>query len=118
LKLIKALDVRVSITGEMGGECHKHSPRNPQSTGVPMMPINYEVLHVMKYYISTTQFNCGIDLHARSMYVCLMDRDGNKLLHTNIKNNDFDFFLKRIEPYRHDLTVVCECMFGWYWLAP
>jgi len=82
-----------------------------------MMPINYEVLHVMKYYISTTQFNCGIDLHARSMYVCLMDRDGNKLLHTNIKNNDFDFFLKRIEPYRHDLTVVCECMFGWYWLA-
>src|SRR5262245_25512508 len=71
----------------------------------------------MKYYTSTTQFNCGIDLHARQMYVCLMDRDGKKLLHTNIKNNDFDFFLKRIEPFRHDLTVVCECMFGWYWLA-
>jgi hypothetical protein len=24
----------------------------------------------MKYYTSTTQFNCGIDLHARQMYVC------------------------------------------------
>ena len=71
----------------------------------------------MKYYTSTTQFNCGIDLHARQMYVCLMDRDGKKLLHANIKSNDFDFFLRRIEPYRHDLTVVCECMFGWYWLA-
>ena len=71
----------------------------------------------MKYYTSTTQFNCGIDLHARQMYVCLMDREGKKLVHSNIKNNDFDFFLKRIEPYRHDLTVVCECMFGWYWLA-
>ena len=71
----------------------------------------------MKYYTSTTQFNCGIDLHARQMYVCLMDREGKKLVHTNIKNNDFDFFLKLIAPYRHDLTVVCECMFGWYWLA-
>jgi transposase len=71
----------------------------------------------MKYYTSTTQFNCGIDLHARQMYVCLMDRDGKKLVHTNIKNNDFDFFLKLIEPYKHDLTVCCECMFGWYWLA-
>jgi transposase len=71
----------------------------------------------MKYYTSTTQFNCGIDLHARQMYVCVMDRDGKKLVHTNIRNNDFDFFLKLVEPYRHDLTVCAECMFGWYWLA-
>jgi hypothetical protein len=37
----------------------------------------------MKYYSSTTQFNCGIDLHAHQMYVCLMDRDGKKLVHTS-----------------------------------
>jgi transposase len=71
----------------------------------------------MKYYTSTTEFNCGIDLHARQMYVCLMDREGNKLIHTNIRNNDFAYFLKLIEPYKHDLTVCSECMFGWYWLA-
>jgi transposase len=71
----------------------------------------------MKYYQSTTEFNCGIDLHARQMYVCLMDRQGKKLVHTNIRNNDFEYFLKLIQPYRHDLTVCCECMFGWYWLA-
>ena len=71
----------------------------------------------MKYYTSTTEFNCGIDLHAHQMYVCLMDRSGKILVHTNIKNNDFKFFLKLIEPYRHDLTVCAECMFGWYWLA-
>lgn len=71
----------------------------------------------MKYYTSTTEFNCGIDLHARQMYVCVMDRQGKKLVHTNVKNNDFDYFLKLVEPYRHDLTVCCECMFGWYWLA-
>ena len=34
----------------------------------------------MKYYTSTTEFNCGIDLHARQMYVCVMDRQGNKLV--------------------------------------
>ena len=71
----------------------------------------------MKYYTSTTQYNCGIDLHARQMYVCLMDREGKKLVHTNIVRNDFEFFLRRVAPYRHDLTVCAECMFGWYWLA-
>jgi len=71
----------------------------------------------MKYYTSTTEFNCGIDLHARQMYVCLMDRQGKKLVHTNVKDNDFDYFLKLIAPYQHSLTVCCECMFGWYWLA-
>src|SRR5216117_1470722 len=71
----------------------------------------------MKYYTSSTEFNCGIDLHARQMYVCVMDRQGKKRVHTNVKDNDFSFFLKLVEPYRHDLTVCCECMFGWYWLA-
>src|ERR1022692_4599609 len=71
----------------------------------------------MKYHTSTTQFNCGIDLHARQMYVCVLDRDGKKRVHTNIKNNDFAYFLKLVAPYRHDLTVCAECMFGWYWLA-
>jgi transposase len=71
----------------------------------------------MKYYTSTTEFNCGIDLHARQMYVCVMDRQGKKLVHTNVKDNDFEFFLKLVAPYKHSLTVCCECMFGWYWLA-
>ena len=71
----------------------------------------------MKYYTSTTEFNCGIDLHAHQMYVCLMDRQGKILLHTNIKDNDFEFFLKLVAPYKHDLTVCAECMFGWYWLS-
>lgn len=71
----------------------------------------------MKYYTSTTEFNCGIDLHARQMYACVMNRQGRKLVHTNIIGNDFRYFLKRVEPYRHDLTVVSECTFNWYWLA-
>ena len=71
----------------------------------------------MKYYTSTTEYNCGIDLHARQMYVCVMDRSGKVLVHRNIEGNDFGYFLKRVAPYQHDLTVVCECTFNWYWLA-
>jgi hypothetical protein len=39
------------------------------------------------------------------MYVCLLDRTGKILVHTNIRHNDFNFLLKRVALYRHDLTV-------------
>jgi transposase len=71
----------------------------------------------MKYYTTTSEYNCGIDLHARQMYVCLMNKDGRILVHRNVRRNDFDYFLKIVQPYRHDLTVCCECTFNWYWLA-
>lgn len=71
----------------------------------------------MKYYTTTTEFNCGIDLHTRQMYICVMDRTGNVLVHRNIRKNDFAFFLKLVEPYRHDLTVTCESCFVCFWLA-
>ena len=44
----------------------------------------------MKFYRTSTELNCGIDLHSRQMYMCLMDREGNKLVHTNITGNDWD----------------------------
>ena len=71
----------------------------------------------MKFYESTTEYNCGIDLHSRQMYMCVMDRQGHKLVHSNITGNDFGYFLERVKPYRDDLTVVCECTFNWPWLA-
>ncbi len=71
----------------------------------------------MKYYTSSSEFNCGIDLHSKQMYVCIMDREGKVLVHQNIRGNDFDYFLKIAAPYLHDLTVVCECTFNWYWMA-
>ena len=71
----------------------------------------------MKLHQTTTEFNCGIDLHKQNMYICLVNRNGDKLVHRNIKHNDFDFFLKVVQPYRHDLTVACESTFNWYWLS-
>lgn len=71
----------------------------------------------MKYYQSLTEFNCGVDLHAEQMYICVMDREGKILVHCNIKGNDLEFFFQKLAPYRHSLTVCCECIFNWYFLA-
>lgn len=71
----------------------------------------------MRLYKTQTNFNCGIDLHSRNMYICVADKEGNILVHKNVKKNDFQYFLKLIKPFRHNLTVACECCFNWYWLC-
>jgi hypothetical protein len=35
----------------------------------------------MRFYTQQHDFYCGIDLHARSMYVCILNRDGKIVLH-------------------------------------
>jgi len=71
----------------------------------------------MDYYTTHTKYNCGIDLHSKQMYVCVLGTEGEILIHKNIKGNDFEYFLKITKPYRSDMTVVCESTFNWYWLA-
>ena len=71
----------------------------------------------MNLHQTTTEFNCGIDLHAKNMYICVMNKQGKKLLHQNVKGNDFSYFMKIVSPYLHDLTVACESTFNWYWLG-
>ena len=70
----------------------------------------------MRFYTKTHQHYCGIDLHARSMYLCILDRDGEILLHQNMKTTP-EAFLGAVAPYRDDLVVAVECIFTWYWLA-
>jgi hypothetical protein len=70
----------------------------------------------MRFYTTQHPFYCGIDLHARMMYVCILDQSGEILVHRNMKT-DPDTFLKAIAPYRQGMVVAVECMFTWYWLA-
>ena len=67
---------------------------------------------------STTQhpFYCGIDLHARTMYVCILSQSGEVLVHRNMQT-DPETFLHVVAPYRQGLVVAVECLFTWYWLA-
>ena len=70
----------------------------------------------MRFYTKQHKHYCGIDLHARSMYICILGDEEKPLLHRNCKASP-EAFLKAIEPYRDDVVVGVECMFVWYWLA-
>ena len=70
----------------------------------------------MKFYTKSHAHFCGIDLHARCLYVCILDAAGETLLHKNIPASP-DALMKLISPYLDDLVVGVECMFSWYWVA-
>ena len=70
----------------------------------------------MTFFTETHLFYCGVDLHARSMYVCIIDDRGNKVIHRNLKTSP-GAFLDVIAPYREYIVVGVECVFCWYWLA-
>jgi transposase len=70
----------------------------------------------MRFYTKQHQFYCGIDLHARTMYLCVLNQEGEIVLHRNMPAGP-EPFLKAVAPYRADLVVCVECVFTWYWLA-
>jgi transposase len=70
----------------------------------------------VRFYTKPHKFYCGIDLHARSMYVCILNQDGDIVVHRNIKTKP-DALLQIMMPYREDIVVAVECIFTWYWLA-
>ena len=70
----------------------------------------------MRFYTTTHQYYCGIDLHARVMYLCIINSEGEIVLHRNMKA-DPESLLKAIEPYRPDILIGVECIFTWYWMS-
>ena len=70
----------------------------------------------MRFYTQQHPHYCGIDLHARTMYLCILNQAGAIVLHRNTKT-DRETFLNAIGPFRQDIVVAVECIFIWYWLA-
>lgn len=70
----------------------------------------------MRFYNRTHKHYCGIDLHAKTMYVCILDQEGTVVLHRNMPSEP-EKFLRAVEPYRDQLVVGVECIFAWYWVA-
>ena len=87
------------------------APRVPAYNGELNNPEGH-----MQLYTKRHRHYCGIDLHARTMHVCIVDHDGNQLVSKNIPTDPVEF-LRVIAPYRDDLAVAVECIFCWYWLA-
>src|SRR5262245_22376341 len=70
----------------------------------------------VNFYTTEHKHYCGVDLHARTMYVCILSQQGVVLLHRNLPCEPQRFLLA-IQPFREDLVVAVECIYSWYWLA-
>src|SRR5436190_23732171 len=70
----------------------------------------------MRFYTTPHRYYCGIDLHARRMYICVLDAEGQIRVHRNGPATP-EGFLEIVAPYWDDLVVAAECLFTWYWLA-
>src|SRR5262245_40538240 len=70
----------------------------------------------MRFYNQQHRFYCGVDLHARTLSLHVLDAQGQTALAKPIPAGP-DAFLQPVAPYRDGLAVACECMFAWYWLA-
>jgi len=65
----------------------------------------------MRFYNNTHPYYCGIDLHARSLYVCIIDNEGNILRHREIPAKP-DRLKQLLEPYIGNIVVGVECTAG------
>ena len=70
----------------------------------------------MKFFNQQHKYYCGIDLHARKMYVCILDKKGKTHVHQNIKT-DPELLFELVFPYIDDIVIGVECVFCWYWVA-
>ena len=70
----------------------------------------------MRFATPTAAYYCGIHLHARTMYLVVLDQAGNVRLDRNYPARP-DAFLAAVAPFRTDLVVASECVHSWYWLA-
>jgi transposase len=70
----------------------------------------------MRFYTEHHKYYCGIDLHTKTMYICIIDTDGKILFHENALVNA-DMLLEIIKPYLPDIVISVECIFTWYWIA-
>jgi transposase len=71
---------------------------------------------MMRFYNHPHRFYCGVDLHARTLSVHILDDQGRTVFADTLAASPHAF-LQAVEPFLDGLVVACECMFAWYWLA-
>ena len=70
----------------------------------------------MNLYNNMHPYYCGIDLHARLLYVCIIDQAGKVLVHKEVSADPVKL-QKHLAPYLGNIVVGVECMHCWYWVA-
>jgi hypothetical protein len=72
--------------------------------------------HGIRLYDQPHRFYAGVDLHARILYVHVLDLQGQTVFEHDLPAQP-NAFLQAVQPFRSGLVVGAECMFAWYWLA-
>src|SRR5262249_42298185 len=98
--LVPAWDFQGGRTSQP--RCGIRPPPNPETT--------------MRFYSQQHRFYAGIDLHARTLHLCVLDNTGTVVADKKLPCH-FESLLQALAPFREDLVLGVECMFGWYWLA-
>ena len=70
----------------------------------------------MRFSTHPHPFDCGSDLHARRLDVCIVNQAGDIVLHRHMQAAP-EPWLQAMAPYREGLVVAVACLFPWYWLA-
>ena len=70
----------------------------------------------MRFYTQQHRYYCGIDLHTKNMYVCIVNQEGKTLYHYDLPTQPDSLFTV-IQPYLPNLVIAVECIFTWYWIA-
>ncbi len=70
----------------------------------------------MKFYTKLHDFYCGIDLHARIIYVCILNQQSEKVLHQKTKVEK-GLLNQLISPYLGNIVIGVESMHCWYWVS-
>jgi transposase len=70
-----------------------------------------------RFYQGQHRFYCGIDLHARSMHLCIVEHDSSKVVFDKNLPTRPESLLRAITPFGDGLVIGVECMFAWYWVA-
>lgn len=58
----------------------------------------------MRLFQQCHRFYCGVDLHAKKMFLCIFDDQGRIVLHRNV-NADPDSLRRTLRPFREDLVI-------------
>ena len=67
-------------------------------------------------YTNPHPYDGGVDLHARSMDVCIVNHAGEILVHRHMHAAP-EPLLNAVAPSRDGLVVAVACLCPWYWLA-
>jgi transposase len=68
----------------------------------------------MNLYVKT-RYVCGIDLHAQTMAICIMDKNGKIMVKKSIKCT-IGLLLEQLKPFIRSIAVGVESTYNWYWI--